>query len=190
MGYSWVAGAPKFSKDGPITARWNKRPLNSRRRLLREKGRRSKTTWVVTDHATSPGISTHRSDLYASSPRVARTWPVTITAYWRSRRTTRRRSGLRVAIGDLPDGSGSISRHRLFGIGIAHAACVFDRAACLHSTRFSLQRLIGKFGSGGHYEGICLAGAIPRGTSPAARTQPQDKQRIRLCYQHRVTCHC
>jgi hypothetical protein len=58
------------------------------------------------------------------------------------------------------------------GIGVAHAARVFDRAACLHSTRFSLQRHIGKFGSGGHYEGICLAGAIPRETSPAARTQP------------------
>src|SRR5919109_2582979 len=54
MGYSWVPGAPKFSKDGPTAARWNKRAICSRHRLLREKGRWSKTTWVVTDHATSP----------------------------------------------------------------------------------------------------------------------------------------
>jgi hypothetical protein len=31
------AGAPKFRKDGPTSARWDKRPISSRRRLLKEK---------------------------------------------------------------------------------------------------------------------------------------------------------
>jgi hypothetical protein len=145
----WLAGAPKFSKGGPTTARWDKRPICPRR-MVREKGRWSKTTLVVTAHGSSPDISRRRSvptiGSYASSLRVTRTWPAT-------------RTGL---------------------VGVYDEQHEGTQICVPLSTRFGirLQRVIGKLGSGGHYDGNRLAGAIPRGTSAAARTQPEDNQRI------------
>src|SRR6201987_2298052 len=84
--------------------------------LLREKGKRSKTTCVVTAHVTSPDILRRRSVSYALLPRVTRTWPATRTACWRPRRATRRHSDFRAAIGDLHNGAGNTFRRRLAGI--------------------------------------------------------------------------